>query len=187
MYLNKWSPMEVTLSILTICEKLAEIFIKYSRTMIVGFSFISFGWSHHISRLVSFVTHWFVLCCFCLSRCSTNWSGTQCERPAPKSSKSDHISTSKLLRLISLKFHIEEKSLFSFYTTHLSSYPSTEGTESWKTCFMEFCQRPTSIQVIFKDEALSSYLVTGSIIRHSFRFWGFITNFGSSQNTHLQT
>ncbi|NWX39575.1 LRP1B protein, partial [Steatornis caripensis] len=29
--------------------------------------------------------------------CSANWSGTQCERPAPKSSKSDNISTSNLI------------------------------------------------------------------------------------------
>lgn len=36
---------------------------------------------------------------FNFSRCSANWSGTQCERPAPKSSKSDHINTSKFLGL----------------------------------------------------------------------------------------
>ncbi|XP_011894048.1 PREDICTED: low-density lipoprotein receptor-related protein 1B [Cercocebus atys] len=34
--------------------------------------------------------------------CSTNWSGTQCERPAPKSSKSDHISTRSIAIIVPL-------------------------------------------------------------------------------------
>ncbi|XP_068963649.1 low-density lipoprotein receptor-related protein 1B-like isoform X1 [Petaurus breviceps papuanus] len=34
--------------------------------------------------------------------CSANWSGTQCERPAPKSSKSDHISTRSIAIIVPL-------------------------------------------------------------------------------------
>ncbi|KAL1785367.1 low-density lipoprotein receptor-related protein 1B [Sigmodon hispidus] len=34
--------------------------------------------------------------------CSTNWSGTQCERPAPKSSKSEHISTRSIAIIVPL-------------------------------------------------------------------------------------
>ncbi|KAJ7345792.1 hypothetical protein JRQ81_001742, partial [Phrynocephalus forsythii] len=34
--------------------------------------------------------------------CSTNWSGTQCERPAPKSSKSDNISTRSIAIIVPL-------------------------------------------------------------------------------------
>uniref|UniRef100_A0A8C0R1Z7 Low density lipoprotein receptor-related protein 1B n=1 Tax=Canis lupus dingo TaxID=286419 RepID=A0A8C0R1Z7_CANLU len=36
------------------------------------------------------------------SLCSTNWSGTQCERPAPKSSKSDHINTRSIAIIVPL-------------------------------------------------------------------------------------
>uniref|UniRef100_A0A8B9F053 Uncharacterized protein n=1 Tax=Amazona collaria TaxID=241587 RepID=A0A8B9F053_9PSIT len=49
-------------------------------------------------------------CCKCHGRvlltpsmeCSTNWSGTQCERPAPKSSKSDNISTRSIAIIVPL-------------------------------------------------------------------------------------
>ncbi|XP_015680235.1 low-density lipoprotein receptor-related protein 1B-like, partial [Protobothrops mucrosquamatus] len=34
--------------------------------------------------------------------CPTNWSGTQCERPAPKSSKSDNISTRSIAIIVPL-------------------------------------------------------------------------------------
>ncbi|KFV43151.1 LRP1B protein, partial [Rynchops niger] len=34
--------------------------------------------------------------------CSANWSGTQCERPAPKSSKSDNISTRSIAIIVPL-------------------------------------------------------------------------------------
>ncbi|XP_048808618.1 low-density lipoprotein receptor-related protein 1B isoform X3 [Lagopus muta] len=35
-------------------------------------------------------------------KCSANWSGTQCERPAPKSSKSDNISTRSIAIIVPL-------------------------------------------------------------------------------------
>ncbi|KAM3855508.1 LOW QUALITY PROTEIN: low-density lipoprotein receptor-related protein 1B [Vipera latastei] len=35
-------------------------------------------------------------------KCPTNWSGTQCERPAPKSSKSDNISTRSIAIIVPL-------------------------------------------------------------------------------------
>ncbi|XP_040330903.1 low-density lipoprotein receptor-related protein 1B isoform X2 [Herpailurus yagouaroundi] len=35
-------------------------------------------------------------------KCSTNWSGTQCERPAPKSSKSDNINTRSIAIIVPL-------------------------------------------------------------------------------------
>lgn len=80
---------------------------------------------------------------FFFLRCSTNWSGTQCERPAPKSSKSDHISTSKFLRLVSWVFYMVQKYIFSFYAI-------IEGVESGKISFMEFCKRSTAMTVFFE-------------------------------------
>uniref|UniRef100_A0A8C5S2N1 Uncharacterized protein n=1 Tax=Laticauda laticaudata TaxID=8630 RepID=A0A8C5S2N1_LATLA len=35
-------------------------------------------------------------------KCPTNWSGIQCERPAPKSSKSDNISTRSIAIIVPL-------------------------------------------------------------------------------------
>lgn len=151
--------------------KLAEIFMKYSWTVIAGFSFISFGWSHHISRLVSFVTHWFVLCWFCLSRCSTNWSGTQCESwPQRAASLITSAQAASQINIFEVPHRIEIIVFLhnpSFFLPINWGNWVLENLASWN-----FAKDPLQSRWFLKDEALSSYLVTRSIITYSFRFWG---------------
>lgn len=82
------------------------------------------------------------VCFFYLPRCSTNWSGTQCERPAPKSSKSDHISTSKFLRLISWVFHMYRNIFFLFISL-------LKELSFRKLSLIEFCKRSITTHVGF--------------------------------------
>ena len=72
-----------------------------------------FVWSICISDLCVMCNSLISCCCLDHSRCSTNWSGTQCERPAPKSSKSEHISTSKCHTIIFAK--VFRSHFFIFY------------------------------------------------------------------------
>ena len=115
-YFNKWSPMKVTLSILTICKEII-------RNLYV--IFMNLWWlapvTFHLVKVTTLADFWAFyplicfVCCLDIFRCSTNWSGTQCERPAPRSSKSDHISTSKFLRLIFWVIYTVYKSLLCHY------------------------------------------------------------------------
>uniref|UniRef100_A0A6I8NPF8 LDL receptor related protein 1B n=1 Tax=Ornithorhynchus anatinus TaxID=9258 RepID=A0A6I8NPF8_ORNAN len=42
------------------------------------------------------------ICAVARKQCSANWSGAQCERPAPKSSTSDHIGTRSIAIIVPL-------------------------------------------------------------------------------------
>ncbi|KAK7940015.1 hypothetical protein WMY93_003341 [Mugilogobius chulae] len=54
---------------------------------------------HHLRPIMS----WSLAQPLCsLSRCSANWAGTQCERPAPKSSKSDNTSGGSIAIIVPL-------------------------------------------------------------------------------------